>query len=159
MIFHFTVSPLFALLDLGRFYCCLGTPNGESKQHDTNMWTDSTTFGSKMPSLTKPKFSTDISSGGSSQSGSNIPHPTLNDSPDTQRRVNLVTKHFKDVLVRSYPNFVQVILSPVTTGIRHTVNANVCDELMDIMKQLLPDQECRAVLVTGIGQTFCQGNT
>ena len=71
---------------------------------------------------------------------------------------NLVTKHFKDISIRSYPNFAQVILSPVTTGIRYTINPNVCDELIDVLKQLISDDECRAVLVTGIGSTFCQGN-
>ena len=85
--------------------------------------------------------------------------PVNNEAPRVGRRVNLVTKHFKDILIRSYPNFVQVIMSPVTTGLRHTVNANVCDELIDIMKQLLPDDECRAVLITGIGPTFCQGES
>ena len=73
------------------------------------------------------------------------------------RKVTLITKHFKDILIRSYPNFVQIILSPVTTGLRHTVNANVCDELIDIMKQLLSVDDCKAILITGIGQTFCQG--
>ena len=81
------------------------------------------------------------------------------DAPRFKRKVILVTKHFKDILIRSYPNFVQIIISPVTTGLRHTINANVCDELIDIMKQLIPLDDCKAILITGIGQTFCQGNS
>ena len=81
------------------------------------------------------------------------------EAPCVERKVILVTKHFKDILIRSYPNFVQIIISPVTTGLRHTINANVCDELMDIMKQLIPLDDFKAILITGIGQTFCQGNS
>ena len=76
-----------------------------------------------------------------------------------ERKSELVTKHFKDILIRSYANFVQIIISPVTTGLKHTLNANVCEELMDIMKQLLNINDCKAVLLTGIGTTFCQGTS
>ena len=51
---------------------------------------------------------------------------------------------------------VQIILSPATTGIRHSINANVCDEIVDILKQV-EDIPVRGILLTGIGETFCQG--
>ena len=91
------------------------------------------------------------------QSTSDVQQTEMTENPNIGRKVTLITKHFKDILIRSYPNFVQVIISPVTTGLRHTINPNVCDELIDVMKQLLPDDACRSILVTGIGQTFCQG--
>jgi hypothetical protein len=67
------------------------------------------------------------------------------------------SKHHKDVLIRTYPSFAQVILNPSTTGLKHSVNMNVCDELIDVLKQLNDDAECRAILVTGMGGVFCQG--
>ena len=67
------------------------------------------------------------------------------------------SKNFKDILIRTYSSFVQVILSPTTTGLKHSINANVCEELINILKQVEDDSECRAVLLTGIGGTFCQG--
>ena len=59
------------------------------------------------------------------------------------------TKHFKDILLRTYGTFVQIILSPASTGLKNSVNANVCDELIDILKQLEGDSECRAIMITG----------
>ena len=91
------------------------------------------------------------------QNSQTLPLLKTVDVPRVERKVNLVTKHFKDILIRSYTSFVQIIVSPVTTGLRHTVNANVCDELIDVMKQLLPADDCKAVLITGISKTFCQG--
>ena len=67
------------------------------------------------------------------------------------------TKHFKDILLRTYGTFAQVILSSTSTGLKGSINANVCEELIDILKQLDGDSECRAIMLTGIGGTFCQG--
>ena len=81
----------------------------------------------------------------------------IKNSQKQPRKPELVTKHFKDILIRSYPSFVQIILSPVTTGLKNTMNVNVIEELMDAMKQLLNIKDCKAILLTGIGSTFCQG--
>ena len=70
---------------------------------------------------------------------------------------NLITKNYKDVLVRTYPTFAQIMLSPVTSGLRHTINVNLIEELVDLMDQCARDDECKAVLVTGIGGTFSLG--
>ena len=70
---------------------------------------------------------------------------------------NISTKNYKDVLIRTHPSFAQVILSPATTGLKNSINPNVCDELIDALKQLGNDPECRGVLVTGLGGVFCQG--
>merc|ERR1719385_386757 len=70
---------------------------------------------------------------------------------------SLNTKNLKDILVRTYPSFAQIILSPVTTGLRHTMNVNVIEELVDLLGQCSQDPECKAVLVTGIGGTFSHG--
>ena len=79
------------------------------------------------------------------------------DTSRSERKPELITKHFKDILIRSYSSFVQIIMSPVTTGLKHTINVNVCEELIDVMKQLLNIDDCKAILLTGIGTTFCQG--
>ena len=81
----------------------------------------------------------------------------LGDTSRNERKPELITKHFKDILIRSYSSFVQIIMSPVTTGLKHTINVNVCEELIDVMKQLLNIDDCKAILLTGIGTTFCQG--
>jgi len=70
---------------------------------------------------------------------------------------SLNTKSLKDVLVRTYPSFAQIILSPVTSGLRHTINVNVIEELIDLLGQCANDEECKAVLVSGIGGTFTNG--
>ena len=41
---------------------------------------------------------------------------------------NLNTKNLKDLLVRTYPSFAQIIISPVSTGLRHTINTNVVSD-------------------------------
>ena len=90
-----------------------------------------------------------------------LAHKQMGNQKDTsrnERKYELVTKNFKDILIRSYPSFVQIIISPVTTGLKHTINVNVCEELIDVMKQLLNIKDCKAILLTGIGSTFCQGN-
>jgi len=69
----------------------------------------------------------------------------------------LNTKNYKDVLIRTYSSFAQIILSPSTTGLKQSINANVCEELTDALRQLSEDSECRAILVTGIGGAFCNG--
>lgn len=92
--------------------------------------------------------SSDMSSVSNSRPQIQIPRPvawTIN------------SKHYKDILIRPYKSFAQVIMSPVTTGLKNSLNANVCEELIDALKQLGNEAECRAVLVTGIGHTFCQG--
>ena len=61
------------------------------------------------------------------------------------------------VLLGTYSSFAQIILSPSTTGMKHSINANVCEEFVDALRQLGDDSECRAILVTGIGGAFCNG--
>jgi len=46
------------------------------------------------------------------------------------------SKHYKDIQIRTHSSFVQIILSPATTGIRHSINANVCDEIVDCLRQV-----------------------
>ena len=65
--------------------------------------------------------------------------------------------HFSYVNLGTYSSFAQIILSPSTTGMKHSINANVCEEIVDALRQLGDDSECRAILVTGIGGAFCNG--
>ena len=46
----------------------------------------------------------------------------------------LNTKNYKDVLIRTYSSFAQIILSPSTTGLKQSINANVCEELTDALR-------------------------
>ena len=59
----------------------------------------------------------------------------------------LNTKNFKDVLIRTYSTFAQIILSPSTTGIKNSVNPNLLEEFSDALKQLDADPECRGKLL------------
>lgn len=71
--------------------------------------------------------------------------------------VTHVNKQYKDILIRSYPTFSQIIMCPSTTGLKHSMNVNVFDEITDAMKLLREDESCKAVLLSGIGGVFCQG--
>ena len=57
----------------------------------------------------------------------------INSAEDNKCKVrtkpwNLNTKNLKDLLVRTYPSFAQIIISPVSTGLRHTINTNVVSD-------------------------------
>lgn len=71
--------------------------------------------------------------------------------------VSTITKQYKDIVIRSYPNFTQIIVSPTTTGMRHTYNVNVFEEIIDAMRLLMEDSHCKAVMMTGLGRTYSQG--
>jgi enoyl-CoA hydratase/carnithine racemase len=71
--------------------------------------------------------------------------------------VTNINKQYKDIFIRSYPNFSQIIMCPSTTGLKHSINVNVLEEMTDAMRLLADDATCRAVLVTGLGPIFCQG--
>ena len=79
----------------------------------------------------------------------NNPLPDLKLRHGRTKPWRIQTKHFKDILLRTYGTFVQIILSPSSTGLKNSVNANVCDELNDILKQLESDNECRSIMITG----------
>ncbi|CAB4055660.1 CDY [Lepeophtheirus salmonis] len=68
-----------------------------------------------------------------------------------------VHMNFRDILIRTYSNFVQIILSPTSTGIKNTINVNVCEELSDAINTLKKDPNCRAVIVSGLGNVFSYG--
>ena len=62
--------------------------------------------------------------------------------------------HFR----RSFPNFVQIILCPTTTGLRHTLGAHTIAEVLDALDLLAAHaDEARAVVVSGLGGCFCAG--
>ncbi len=45
-------------------------------------------------------------------------------------------KNYKDILIRTYPTFAQILISPVTTGLKNSLNSNVCEELIDALRQV-----------------------
>lgn len=81
------------------------------------------------------------------------PFPRIAPQPSWKLPAN---KSYKDIHIRIYSSFIQIILTPSTCGLRNSINANVCDELIDVLKDV-ENTECRAVLLTGLGGTFCQG--
>ena len=63
---------------------------------------------------------------------------------------------------RSYPNFVQILLCPSTTGLKFTLSANVIAEVLDALDVIAARApEARAVVVSGVGSGgdgwFCAG--
>ena len=122
------------------------------------------------PTINENVVEESISQAGHSPSGSvtsmdsSVSKSHHNDLHHHSKQINFVrtaqwriqSKNYKDIQIRTHSSFVQIILSPATTGIRHSINANVCDEIVDILKQV-EDIPVRGILLTGIGETFCQG--
>ena len=71
--------------------------------------------------------------------------------------VTHVNKQYKDIFIRSYPTFSQIILCPSSTGLKYSMNVNVFEEITDAMKVLNEDETCKAVMLSGLGGVFCQG--
>ncbi|XP_071453310.1 uncharacterized protein [Hetaerina americana] len=72
-------------------------------------------------------------------------------------RQNAGTYNYKEICLRRYENFVQVILTPGSTKMKNSLNVQVLHEFRDALQQLRRDEFCRVVLVTSTGSTFCQG--
>ncbi|TRY63270.1 hypothetical protein TCAL_04659 [Tigriopus californicus] len=71
--------------------------------------------------------------------------------------VSNITKQYREIVVRSYPTFAQIIFTPGTTGMQFSFNINVFEEIIDAMQILLDDPTCKAVVFSGLGDLFCQG--
>ncbi|XP_050711509.1 uncharacterized protein LOC126995719 isoform X2 [Eriocheir sinensis] len=65
--------------------------------------------------------------------------------------------HFRDIALRKFNNFTQIILSPSTTKMKNALNSRVLREMCEALNTLKRDDSVRIVLVTGTGSTFCQG--
>ncbi|KAG8225530.1 hypothetical protein J437_LFUL006069, partial [Ladona fulva] len=72
-------------------------------------------------------------------------------------RQNAGTFCYKEICLRRYENFVQIILAPCSTVMKNSLNVQVLHEFQDALQQLRRDRNCRVVLVTSTGSTFCQG--
>uniref|UniRef100_A0A1B6MCK1 Uncharacterized protein n=1 Tax=Graphocephala atropunctata TaxID=36148 RepID=A0A1B6MCK1_9HEMI len=64
---------------------------------------------------------------------------------------------YKEMTLKRHDHLVEIILAPVSTKLRNTLNTNVLKELVAVLKGLALDENCRVVLVTCSGDTFCQG--
>eukprot|EP00095_Tigriopus_kingsejongensis_P001331 snap_masked-scaffold1962_size23816-processed-gene-0.4 protein:Tk01331 transcript:snap_masked-scaffold1962_size23816-processed-gene-0.4-mRNA-1 annotation:"chromodomain y-like protein" len=71
--------------------------------------------------------------------------------------VSNITKQYREIQVRSYPTFAQIIVAPASTGMKFSFNITVFEEIIDAMQLLLEDHTCKAVVLTGLGQVFSQG--
>lgn len=71
--------------------------------------------------------------------------------------VSNITKQYREIVVRSYPTFAQIIFTPGTTGMQFSFNITVFEEIIDAMQILLDDPTCKAVVFSGLGDLFCQG--
>ncbi len=64
----------------------------------------------------------------------NVPAPPLPVVRSVAWTIN--AKNYKDILIRTYPTFAQILISPVTTGLKNSLNSNVCEELIDALRQV-----------------------
>ncbi|KAK8736838.1 hypothetical protein OTU49_004670 [Cherax quadricarinatus] len=65
--------------------------------------------------------------------------------------------HYRDISLRKFNNFTQIILSPSTTKMKNALNSRVLRELCEALNILKRDESVRIVLLTATGSTFCQG--
>ncbi|KAK3855009.1 hypothetical protein Pcinc_038560 [Petrolisthes cinctipes] len=65
--------------------------------------------------------------------------------------------HYRDISLRKFSNFTQIILSPSTTKMKNALNSRVLRELCEALNILRRDETVKMVLLTGTGSTFCQG--
>ncbi|XP_037783953.1 mucin-17-like isoform X3 [Penaeus monodon] len=65
--------------------------------------------------------------------------------------------HYRDISLRKFNNFTQIILSPSTTKMKNALNSRVLRELCEALNILKRDDSVRMVLLTATGSTFCQG--
>ncbi|KAK4297586.1 hypothetical protein Pmani_030015 [Petrolisthes manimaculis] len=65
--------------------------------------------------------------------------------------------HYRDISLRKFSNFTQIILSPSTTKMKNALNSRVLRELCEALNILRRDESVKMVLLTGTGSTFCQG--
>ncbi|XP_042225363.1 nucleoporin nup211-like isoform X2 [Homarus americanus] len=65
--------------------------------------------------------------------------------------------HYRDISLRKFNNFTQIILSPSTTKMKNALNSRVLRELCEALNILKRDESVRMVLLTATGSTFCQG--
>ncbi|KAK7055036.1 hypothetical protein SK128_015127 [Halocaridina rubra] len=65
--------------------------------------------------------------------------------------------HYRDISLRKFNNFTQIILSPSTTKMKNSFNSRVLRELCEALSTLKRDESVRMVLLTATGPTFCQG--
>ncbi|KAJ8672832.1 hypothetical protein QAD02_004092 [Eretmocerus hayati] len=67
--------------------------------------------------------------------------------------------HYKEINVRRYGHLVQLILTPSTPNseIRNAITIQVMNEVQNALLILKNDDDCRVVLFTTTGTSFCEG--
>ncbi|KAF2366548.1 Crotonase superfamily [Trinorchestia longiramus] len=64
---------------------------------------------------------------------------------------------YRDIVIRKMNNFAHIIMAPVTTKIKNSLNSRVLRELCDVLSAIRGDSSVRLVLITSNGSSFCQG--
>ncbi|KAG0722928.1 Chromodomain Y-like protein [Chionoecetes opilio] len=82
---------------------------------------------------------------------------SLRQSQRASVRQSEANYHFRDIALKKFNNFTQIILSPSTTKMKNALNSRVLRELCEALSILKRDESVRIVLLTGTGSTFCQG--
>ncbi|XP_034940981.1 uncharacterized protein [Chelonus insularis] len=64
----------------------------------------------------------------------------------------------KEIIVQRHGNFVQLILTPSTSSkIKNGLTLQIMQEFRDALTILKKDDDCRVVLLTSTGSSFCEG--
>ncbi|XP_064082412.1 uncharacterized protein LOC135198607 isoform X2 [Macrobrachium nipponense] len=82
---------------------------------------------------------------------------TLRQSQRASVRQSEANNHYRDIALRKFNNFTQIIMSPSTTKMKNSLNSRVLRELCEALNILKRDETVRMVLLTATGPTFCQG--
>ncbi|GAB0089626.1 hypothetical protein DMENIID0001_042020 [Sergentomyia squamirostris] len=64
---------------------------------------------------------------------------------------------FKEITIRRYDNFVQLIFSPTFGILKNVLTIGLLSEVKTALNLLKDDSMCKLVLVTSAGSNFCQG--
>ncbi|XP_043216420.1 nucleolar protein dao-5-like isoform X1 [Amphibalanus amphitrite] len=79
------------------------------------------------------------------------------DRERSSSRSNLGTIRHREICVKKFDRFHQVILCPVTTRLKAGLNVQVMREIREYLSACERDPTCRAVLLTSSAGPFCQG--
>lgn len=107
---------------------------------------------SSFPSLVRT-----IDGSGQQKSRQRIGGESLRQSQRASVRQSESNYHYRDISLRKFNNFTQIILSPSTTKMKNALNSRVLRELCEALNLLKRDESVRMVLLTATGSTFCQG--
>ncbi|XP_044013251.1 myb-like protein X [Aphidius gifuensis] len=89
---------------------------------------------------------------------SKLRNSTTNDDKKTRSSNDKIQFSNKEINVKKHGNLVQLIMTPSTNSkIRNGITLQMMEEFKDVLTILKKDDDCRVVLLTSTGSSFCEG--